>query len=874
MIPGTLRALEFDRIVQVVRTFALTPLGARRAAVLRPATEVSRVMEALALTREVVAFHDEAGGFPLRANEELDQAVGALGIAGRAVEPQRLIALADFLDSTGRTRRLVLEREQGRWPNLRPLAEALISFAAEVAAVRRAIGPSGDVLDEASDLLRKIRARLRRQRQHLRTTLDAYVRGRETARYLQEPVVTERNGRFVLMVKAEHRNAIAGLVHGASASGATLFLEPLASSEINNDIAALEDQEAEEVQRILRELSDRFRARGSDLQHTLGAAAALDLAQAKARFSQRVNGVEPMLAPDGRLELRGARHPLLMAAVRRRLEDGAAEAAPYLSAGQEAAEAALTAGNGGRAPLHGRQAPQPSPEPEPVPVDLLVIPPTRVLVITGPNTGGKTVALKTAGLLPLMAQAGLLVPAEEGTALPVFQSVFADIGDEQSIAANLSTFSGHVTNIAAMDRALALPGLVLLDELGAGTDPVDGGALGVAIVDHFRMRGALVIVTTHHDQLKSYAMTTEDVTAAAFGFEPETFAPTYRLLYGSPGASLALEIATRLGLDPAIVDRARKQRTGEQAQLADRLARMDRDLQALDQEQRLARRTREQAEAELAAARGREAAIREREAQLRRRLEATLNERLREARGEIDRVVADLKAKAAQLETDARRRAAPRLVAVTTGELGGLRSSARARLEELSIRARRGGEPRVTTEGTDALEDSRPTRVGDRVVVEPLGVEGTVQSLSRGAAEVDVKGKRLRAPLGDLRLVSSAAHQPGRVARDGRARAPGDEADRSGGGHVTVTLESPETASSELNVIGCTVNEALDRADKFLDQAIVADTRVVRVIHGHGTGRLREALGAFLREHPLVTRFGAAADEQGGKAVTVVELKE
>ncbi|MGH9163143.1 MAG: hypothetical protein ACRD2X_24540, partial [Vicinamibacteraceae bacterium] len=357
MTSGTLRALEFDRIVQVVRTFALTPPGARRVSMLQPATETTQVLASLALTREVVAFLDEAGDLPLRASDELDRAVGALAIAGRALEPHRLHALADFLDSTNRTRAQVLEREQGRWPHVRPLAEALISFAGEIAAVRRAVGPSGDVLDEASDRLRQIRTRLRRQRRDLRATLDTYLRGRDTARYLQEPVVTERNGRFVLMVKAEHRNAIPGLVHGASASGATLFLEPLASSEINNDIAALEDQEAEEVQRILLELSDRFRARASEVESTLDAAAALDLAQAKARFSQSVNGVEPSLARDGRLELRGARHPLLIAAVRRRLADGGTDSSADVPADLSAEARSAKADAG------------------PVPVDLLVIPP-------------------------------------------------------------------------------------------------------------------------------------------------------------------------------------------------------------------------------------------------------------------------------------------------------------------------------------------------------------------------------------------------------------------------------------------------------------------------------------------------------------------
>ncbi|MPY89596.1 MAG: hypothetical protein GEU99_16925 [Luteitalea sp.] len=874
MHPGTVRALEFERIVEAVRTFALTPLGARQVAALQPATEAARVARALALTREVVTFHDEVGAFPLRASEDLDAALAGLAIDGRALEPLRLLALADFLDSTGRTRALVLEHPPS--PHLHRLAEALMSFVGEIAAVRRAIGASGNVLDDASDALRQIRGRLRKQRQQLRATLEGYVRGRETARYLQEPVVTERSGRFVLMVRAEHRSAIPGLVHGTSASGASLFLEPLATVEINNDIVALEEQEAEEVQRILRELADRFRVRTTDLQHTLDAAAALDVAQAKARFSMAIKGVMPRLATDGRLELRGARHPLLMAAVRQRLPDGAAnrlrqgyggppsrfalrrtrppkryakaEAAPYRN---------LERDGGGRS--------TPYAEPDPVPVDLLLLPPTRVLVVTGPNTGGKTVALKTAGLLALMSQAGLLLPADEGTQLPVFHSIFADIGDEQSIAANLSTFSAHVTNIAAMDRALVLPALVLLDELGAATDPTDGAALAVAVVDHFQRRGAHVIVTTHHDQLKSYAMTTDGVTSAAFGFESETFAPTYSLLYGSPGASLALEIATRLGLDPAIVERARTQRTGERAQLADRLARMDRDLQAIDHEQRLARRTREQAEAALAAALAREAAAAEREARLGRRLETTLNERLREARRDVDRVVADLKTKAAEIETDARRRAAPRLVAVPTGELGALRRDARARLEEVAGRARRLDEPDVTARAVASSEAeepaaARPVRVGDQVLVQSLGVEGTVRSLSPRGAEVDVKGKRLRATLTDVRLTSGPARgEPGRTA----AR-----------GHVTVTVQSPDTALTELNVIGCTVDEALARADKFLDQAVVSDTVTVRIIHGRGTGRLRHALTSFLGEHPLVTRFAPAADEHGGNAVMVVELKE
>src|SRR5262249_7866126 len=323
------------------------------------------------------------------------------------------------------------------------------------------------------------------------------LRGKETAKYLQDQVVTERSGRYVLVVKAEHRSAIPGIVHGASTSGASLFLEPLSTVEINNDIVALEEQEAEEIRRILLALTDAFRSRAADMQRTVEAATELDVLQGRARYSDAINGVQPALSTDGAFELQAARHPLLKQAV---------------------------------------------------PVTIKVIPPSTVLLVTGPNTGGKTVALKTAGLLALMAQSGLRIPAADGSRVPVFRSIFADIGDEQSIEASLSTFSAHITNIASMDRALATPALVLLDEVGSGTDPVEGGALGVAVIDHFRSRGATVVATSHYDALKTYASTTDGVVTAAFGFNAETFAPTYELQYGSPGRSLALEIAARLGL--------------------------------------------------------------------------------------------------------------------------------------------------------------------------------------------------------------------------------------------------------------------------------------------------------------------------------------
>ena len=508
MHTGALRALEWDRIVEVVRGFALTPLGAARLAELEPQSDPHRVSQLVAATAEGVKYLDANPAFSLNAPEDLEAVLAALAVEGRALEPIRLLAFAEFLDSVALTC-ATIRRVSGSFPTLKTFADSCGSFKNQIGDVRSKIDPSGEVNDNASPELSRLRTHLRKQRSRLRSTLESYLRGKDTSRYLQDQVVSDRDGRYVLVVKAEHRAAIPGIIHGSSGSGASLYLEPLSTVEINNEIVALEQQEREEVHRILRHLTDLFRTKPVELRQAVDTATELDVIQAKVRFAQLTSGVAPALSPDGRLELRGARHPLLIPGVIARLED------------------------------EGRRERGDAPAKEPVPVDIVLIPPTTVLLITGPNTGGKTVALKTAGLTALMAQAGLFVPAADAK-LPVFRSIFADIGDEQSIAASLSTFSWHITNIASMDRTLSLPALVLLDELGAGTDPLEGGALGVAIIDHFRTRGAIVISTTHYDALKTYAATTGGVTAAAFGFTPDTYEPTYHIQYrlarSQPGA--------------------------------------------------------------------------------------------------------------------------------------------------------------------------------------------------------------------------------------------------------------------------------------------------------------------------------------------------
>ncbi len=806
--PGALRALEFARVVSVLETLAVTPPGRRTLASIAPLTEVAEVTATQRATSEGVRFLTLHQGFPLRAPADLDEIVGGLGVEGRALDPAHLVAVSDYLESIEQCR-AVIRSADIPFPILERITGLVASFKAEIADVRRKIDASGDVADNASPALSSIRQRLRAQRARLRSTLEGFIRGRDTAKYLQDQVVTDRNGRYVLVVRAEHRGAIPGIVHGTSASGASLYLEPLGTVDINNDIVGLEEDEAEEVRRILLALTDAFRQRGADVEATTAAATAIDVVQARARLSEKLQGIEASISSDGTFELRGARHPLLV--------------------------------------LQGRGGV--------VPVDVLLLPPARVLVIAGPNTGGKTVALKTAGLLALMAQAGLHIPVEQGSRLPVFRSIFADIGDDQSIAASLSTFSAHITNVVSMDRDLSLPALVLLDEVGAGTDPAEGGALGIAVIDHFRRRGVHLVATTHYDVLKSYATTTEGVIGAAFGFT-ENFAPTYRLLYGTAGRSLAIEIASRLGMPASVITAARNNLSEEQKQLADHLARMDDDLRKLEAERRLLYKERSEVAGAERRLREREDGIAEREEALRKRVGAKVDDHVKSARKEIDTIIGALKARAAELTDSAARqlRDGPRLrTAITTGDTGAIKAGAQRAVDDIVARLRGATSDVPISSVAAPVADGVPLSVGARVLVGALGLEGSVLELHGKHADVDVRGKRLRSAIADLRVVS-----------------PGGRATVS----VNVDLQPRESSLSELNVIGCTVDEALTRAERFLDEATLTDQRTLRIVHGHGTGQLRRAIAEFLRAHPLVAQFDPAPQNQGGGGATVVELKD
>lgn len=841
MQASTLKALEFDRIREILAQHALTPLGRARAMALEPSVDLDEVESRLALSTEGVQYATGGGSLGLWAPDDLDATLEILGVEGQILDPLQLVGLARFVDAVDgvvagirRTRPEktpgvnseltpgVISGAQDAYPRLVALVRASQPFTQEIAAVRRAIDPSGDVSDNASPALRDIRERLRRQRAKLRSTLEGLSKGRDTAKYLQDQIVTDRNGRYVLVVRSEHRESIPGIVHGSSASGASLYLEPLATVELNNETVTLAEKEQAEIHRILLALTDSFRRRDADLDGMLGVGADIDELFVKVEFARQLDGVAPALHSDGRVEWRGARHPLLI--VR----------------GMGTTTSVVIAS------------------------DLLIQPPHHALVISGPNTGGKTVALKAFGLLAVMAQSGLLIPVDRGSAFTPFKSIFADIGDDQSISASLSTFSARIAHIVEMERALELPALMLLDEVGSGTDPVEGGALGTAVIDHFLKRGATIVATTHDDSLKSYAATTQGVAAAAFGFVAETYAPTYRLVYGAPGRSLALEIAQRLGMPADVIADARARRSGRESQLAAHLDRVDKELAQINAEKAITLKERDALGAERLALQQRESRLAEREAVLKRRMDDKLNERLREARAEVDKVVADLKAKAQQVAGQAETRLRDGR-GLSTGDIGELRAEARSSLEAIGSAI----EGAVPPDPRDEAPTTIPAH-GTTVFVTSFGVDGIVRGGQGKNVDVEIRGKRMRVSLRDIRARRPEGVTQGSGPTDQRPKAknPINTGSASGGS----TALSP--VSMELMVIGQTVDQAIDNVEKFLDAALMKDARALRIVHGHGTGKLRDAIREFFRKHPLVADVSAAPDNQGGGGATIVTLKD
>jgi DNA mismatch repair protein MutS2 len=860
---NSFRILEFERIRALLLQGVGSAQGRERVEALAPLRQVGEVREALDRTSEAVALLSEAGRQPYHDLPDPREALALARVEGAHLEPRALADLASFVEGGLEVARRVARAE--RAPRLARLASRVEDSGAVAAAIRRAILPSGEVADEASPRLAELRRTVARLRSELTSVMDGYLRSVLTERLLQDRVITTRNDRYVLLLKAEHKGQLPGIVHGSSGSGASLFVEPLPAVELNNDIVELQDAERREVLRVLGELTARAGERAPQIEAMADVLGELDALQAMALLAVAMDAHAPELVEgeDVRrgtpLLLNEARHPLLMPELASRL--GIARSGPPVP---------VTIGVGGDAP---------------------------VLVISGPNTGGKTVALKTVGLFALMAQSGLHVPAAPGSRLPVFRSVFADIGDEQSIAESLSTFSAHLATIVEMTRGLERPALVLLDEVGAGTDPTEGGALGVAIVEHFRKAGATVIATTHHGLMKAYAQSTPGVASASFGYDKASYRPTYELTLGSPGRSLALEMAERLGLPAELVADARARRDEKERQAEALIAKLE--AQAAELQQERGRIDALRGEAEAAHAR---AARAEAEIQARKRREVELFARELKRRGEENERRAAEAIRAAVERVEQAQRAAAAAPRV--------RGEAVAALREATAQLLRDPELGLPPEEPAAAEAE--LAVGARVRVRSLGVTAEVLALHDREAELAVAGKRLRVPTSEL--VPLRGNKPRGSARDGQSAERQDEepqgvwgggappsrrkqasdglpggatprnrapsvkrspaphaSDRGSGGGVSFPSKS---VPSELNLIGFTVEDAEERVDKLLDDAALSDRREVRIVHGFGEGKLRKAVARLLDKHPLVASWRPGGPGEGGGGATVVELKD
>ncbi|MDQ3745941.1 MAG: Smr/MutS family protein, partial [Acidobacteriota bacterium] len=664
--------------------------------------------------------------------------------------------------------------------------------------------------------------------------LETLMRRSEEA--IQDQLVTLRNERFVIPVKSDHRGRVQGVAHGFSSSGATVFVEPLETIESNNELQSLRETEEREVARILFTLTEELRAELLSIALAALAVAELDFVNAKAALAAHLRAVEPTIDEEGTLELVEARHPLLEENLR---EQGL----------------------------------------EVVPVSLRLDAARPVMVISGANAGGKTVVLKTAGLLSLMALSGLHVPARAAR-VPPYASVLADIGDRQSLAANLSTFTSHVANIRRMFELCEPPALVLLDEVGTGTDPEEGSALGVAVVDHFRRAcGAHVIATTHYSGLKMYAANEEGVTNASVEFDERTLQPTYRLLVGVAGSSAGLEIARRFRLPEEIIEAARA-RVDKRTLAADAyLRRIQREAEEAENLRRALEEER-RAVAERYNSLDAEAARRERERQTEfaRQLERSVADFERQARElyskiedraqrvrverEAERRAAELRRESQKARNEARAAAAPS----AGSQPGGIRVVRHTQDAEEA----RTGSPSSNASAPPNDGPKREITVGDEVRLTSLGMTGTVERINHGEAEVRVKNLRFREKLQNLELVARA---PKKEKEDDDTLAGRLRRMQQKGTEVRLK-QSREAPDAELNLIGRTTDEAREELDKFLDEAYLHGHAHVRVIHGHGTGALRRAVAELLRQHPHVAAFDLAPENQGGAGATVVNLKE
>jgi DNA mismatch repair protein MutS2 len=787
-----LRILEFDRVRELLAQRCQFSVAAERARELGPTGDPEQVAYLLSVTREAVVLLTEHPRFGVGGMRDI-RPILQRAERGQLLSPAELRETLDAVQAARALARsfLALPSWADRFPRLAEFILAIPELSRLEADLARTVGPRGEILDTASDRLAEIRRELKQAHERLLERLRRLLASTNVAQAIQDPIITMREGRYVIPVRADRRNLVAGVTHDVSASGQTLFIEPLEVVELNNRWRELQLAEEHEIQRVLRALTDQIAAAAGDLYRTVDAAAAVDLALAKARLAFDQRAVEPQLL-----------------------------------------EASGPAGEGGH-PRHRvllRQARHPLLDPATVvPIDVSLGESYRILVITGPNTGGKTVALKTVGLLALMAQSGLFIPAAEGSGLSIFPAIFADIGDEQSIEQSLSTFSSHMTRIVATLRSADVDSLVLLDELAAGTDPQEGAALARAILSRLLELGVLGVVTTHYPELKAFAYTMPGLENASVEFDLKTLTPTYRLVTGVPGQSNALVIARRLGLDEAVIEEARRYLDPAAERAEELLAEIRRRREVAERQLEEARRARAEAEA-----------LRRQAEELLREAELERSRAREEALAEVEIELAEARELLRHLRRQAAREERPQPVEI---------EQAAQALESVRRSVRAAARRRRLAIQPDAI------RVGDQVEVPTLGLQGELVALyDGGEAEIQVGAFRVRQPLSLLRKVTGAPEP--RPARP-----------------VTIAAPPPPRVEPELHLRGMRAADAIQRLERYLDDAARAGLPWVRIVHGKGTGTLRAVVHGALREHPLVDRFELAGLGEGGEGVTIVYLK-
>ena len=798
----SLAPLEFSGVVGILNELLSGPISNARLRDLAPSVELEGIRQDLARVAEALRYASENPRPALGSLVDPAPLLQKLSVEGLSCESLEILALTHLARAAED-----LHRTFAGFPELDTLVSSVPDFRPLLRELEGKIAPDGSVDSSASPELGRVRRAIERLRHEIQVTIQRLLTRLSRAGVVQESLITIRNDRLVIPVRAEDRSRVDGIVHGVSASGATLYVEPLETVALNNELIEMEDRELAEIRRILGELTDRLRERRQDLARAAELVAEVDLIFAKTEFARQYDCCLPEFTAGGALELEEARHPLLEKALR---------------------------------PQGAR----------PVPLTLRLDPSERVLVISGPNTGGKTVVLKTVGLLALMAQSGLPVPAALAR-LPVFGRVLADIGDLQSIEASLSTFSAHIRSLRHMAEAAGPGDLVLADELGGSTDPEEGAALAIAILEHFRARGALALVTTHQSRLKAFAAETPGTVNAAMQFDEGTLQSTYRLLVGLPGKSSGLSVAEGLGLPASIVSRARELVAPAERETAALVEALHRERAELDGQSQELERARQRHEADLREfeeqyRKDRRARLDE----LNRRLEEGLKREGKRWEAALEEIRAELRAQAARSFSQSQsrsqfRRLEQRLEKLPAMIAGETRAAWRQDVDQAVGPTEMLAQPETVAGGAPDI--------GDTVLVEGMPQPGRVTAISGGEIEIEVGRLRMRVDPARVRLL---AH------KSASASPPA----------VSSISERPEVPG-EINVIGRTAEEAREQVDEYLDRAFLAGRSRLRVIHGHGKGVLRRTLHEMLGSHPHVGKFYLAPANEGGAGATIVELR-